>query len=94
MRRVQDAFGTLIWIVAAVAAVIAIFTLAPTGKSYCAIGGAGLAPDDEDNTRARAAERDEEIREHVVARNARRVRAGDRPLDVEAEIERQLRELT
>jgi hypothetical protein len=53
-----------------------------------------LAPDDEDNTRSGAAERDEEIREHVVARNARRVRAGDRPLDAKAEIERQLRELT
>jgi len=52
MRRVQDAFGTLIWIVAAVAAVIAIFTLATTGKSYRAIGGAGLAPDDEDSTRS------------------------------------------
>jgi hypothetical protein len=138
MRRVQHAFGTLVWIVAAVAAVIAIFTLAATGKSYRAIGGAGSGPTtktaralgrpsatrrsascstrrtraasaaamrldvqaqvDELTDHAAAAVVDkglrEEIREHVVARNARRVRAGHKPLDVEAEIERQLRELT
>ena len=34
-----------------------------------------------------------EVRELVVARNHRRVRAGKEPLDVEAEIERQLRDL-
>ena len=34
-----------------------------------------------------------EIREHVLARNARRVRRGRPPLDVEAEVERQVREL-
>ena len=33
------------------------------------------------------------MRQLVVARNARRLRQGKEPLDVEAEIERQLREL-
>ena len=36
----------------------------------------------------------EEIRQLVVARNERRARAGKEPLDVEAEIERQVRELS
>jgi hypothetical protein len=36
----------------------------------------------------------EEIRQLVVARNHRRVRAGKPPLDVEAEIEREIAELT
>jgi hypothetical protein len=35
----------------------------------------------------------EEIRQLVVARNERRQRQGKKPLDVEQEIERQLREL-
>ena len=36
----------------------------------------------------------EEIRAHVLARNARRVRGGAEPLDVEDEIERRIRDLT
>ena len=35
----------------------------------------------------------EEVRQLVVARNERRVRRGEDPLDVEVEVERQLREL-
>ncbi|CAN5623432.1 hypothetical protein BH10ACT11_BH10ACT11_13420 [soil metagenome] len=34
-----------------------------------------------------------EIRDHVVARNGRRERQGKEPLDVDAEVERQLRDL-
>ena len=83
---VEDALGTLIWVVAAVAAVIAIFTLAATGRSYRAIGGAGPATGDEDGSPAVAAERDEEIRQMLEARNARRERRGEAPLDVEAQL--------
>jgi hypothetical protein len=35
----------------------------------------------------------DEVRQLVEARNARRMRQGKEPLDVEAEVERQLREL-
>jgi hypothetical protein len=35
----------------------------------------------------------EEIRQLVLARNSRRARQGKEPLDVEAEIERQVRDL-
>jgi hypothetical protein len=35
----------------------------------------------------------EEVRQLVIARNERRLRQGKEPLDVEAEIDRQLRDL-
>jgi hypothetical protein len=35
----------------------------------------------------------EEVRQHVIARNARLRRQGKEPLDVEAEVERQMRAL-
>ena len=35
-----------------------------------------------------------EVRQLVIARNERRERAGKAPLDVESEVQRQLRELT
>jgi hypothetical protein len=38
-------------------------------------------------------ELEREVRELVIARNARRARRGEAPLDVEAEVRRQLREL-
>jgi len=128
--------GTLVWVVAAVGAIVALFTLVGTARSYQQIGG-GIVHDEastEDAPLRAAAERDaeirqllearrarrgeapqdveaelaaltpapavvgdelrEEIREHVVARNARRVRAGAEPLDVDEEIERRIRELT
>ena len=35
-----------------------------------------------------------EVRQLVIARNERRLRQGKEPLDVEAEVERQIRDLT
>jgi hypothetical protein len=35
----------------------------------------------------------EEVRQLVIARNERRARRGEEPLDVEAEVDRQLRDL-
>ena len=138
----RTAFGTLVWVVAAVGAIVAIYTLIGTGRSYREIGGGGTRRrrrrrrrrTDERRRRARhgdprrcsrratrgacaAARRRwtsetelaaldppaptavddelrEEIRQHVLARNARRVRAGSAPLDVDAEIERRIRELS
>jgi hypothetical protein len=40
------------------------------------------------------AELREEVRQLVIARNERRMRKGQEPLDVEAEVERQLRDLS
>jgi hypothetical protein len=84
----EDASGTIVWVVAAVGAIVAVVTLIGPGRSYREIGGGGLVHDDEGG-RAGAdcagAEREEEIRQMLEARNARRVRRGQAPLDVEAE---------
>ena len=87
----EEAFGTVVWVVAVVGAIVAVFTLVGTGRSYRQIGGGGLVRD-EDGARRRdgpasdAAERDEEIRQMVEARNARRARRGEAPLDADAQI--------
>lgn len=90
----EDAFGTIVWVVAILGTVVAIFTLVGSGRTYRQIGGGGLVHEDRDARAESPAVRDEEIREHVVARNARRVRAGEDPLDVDEEIERRIRDLT
>jgi hypothetical protein len=88
----EDAFGTLVWVVAAVGAIVAAFTLVGTGRRYREIGGGGLVRDDDGVARdeggpaSAAAERDEEIRQMLEARNARRARRGEAPLDVAAEL--------
>jgi hypothetical protein len=84
---VEDALGTIVWVVAAVGVVVAIFTLAGTARSYREIGGGGLTRVPEAPFPASAgAERDEEIRQMLDARNERRERRGEAPLDVEAEL--------
>ena len=85
----EDAFGTLVWIVAGVGAIIAVITLAGTARSYREIGGGGLTRDsDEAPPAGTGAERDEEIRQMLDARNARRARRGEAPVDVDAELAR------
>jgi hypothetical protein len=81
---VEDAFGTLVFVVAAVGAIVAIITLAGTARSYRQIGG-GKAPA---QAPASDAEREEEIRQMLAARNALRERRGETPVDVDAELAR------
>ena len=90
----EDAFGTVVWVVAIIGVIVAVITLVGTGRSYREIGGGGLVRHDDDepggggrggSTAGAAAERDEEIRQMLEARSARRVRRGEAPLDVEAE---------
>lgn len=93
IRGMEDAFGTLVWVVAVVGALVAVYTLIGTGRSYREIGGGGMSHD-EDGVRAGAdaapmtadAERDMEIRQMLEARNARRARRGEEQQDVEAEL--------
>jgi hypothetical protein len=86
----EDAFGTLVWIVAVVGAIVAVFTLAGTARSYERIGGDGIVLDEDDagdgGPRVATAERDAEIRQLLEARNARRARRGEAQQDVEAEL--------
>ncbi|HWC25503.1 MAG TPA: hypothetical protein VG474_02865, partial [Solirubrobacteraceae bacterium] len=80
----EAAFGTLVWVVAAVGALVALFTLVGTGRSLRGVGGGGIVHDDDDAAGA-AGEREAEIRQLLEARNVRRVRRGEAPLDVEAQ---------
>jgi len=86
----EDAFGTVVWVVAVVGAIVAIYTLIGTGRSYGEIGGGGVAHDEASSGDGAAlsadAERDMEIRQLLEGRNARRARRGEAPQDVEAEL--------
>jgi hypothetical protein len=87
----EDAFATLVWVVVAVGAVVAIYTLIGTGRGYREIGGGGIAHDEQDGV---GDDLREEIRQHVLAHNARLVGRGHEPLDVEQEIVRRIRGLS
>jgi hypothetical protein len=92
--RVQDAFAYVLFgtvIFGTLAAVIAFFG---SGKAYDQIGKGGFFID-EDAKRGsgsvNVAERDDEIRQMLTARNARREAAGLEQVDVEDELRRLIR---
>jgi hypothetical protein len=89
----QDAFGIVLVVVVVLAAVVAVVTVAGFGGAYDHIGRGGLSlrdgsdrPDHEVTAATAAGERDEELRQMLAARNARRIRQGKEPIDVDAEI--------
>jgi hypothetical protein len=91
---VHATFNTVLWVVCVVAAVVALAALISTRKAWQDFGKNGLLMDSE-LKRAPASEaltadqeRAEEIRQMMEARNARRRRRGEAPLDVEREIAR------
>ncbi|PZR67757.1 MAG: hypothetical protein DLM63_05575 [Solirubrobacterales bacterium] len=91
----QDAFGVVISVVVAVGLVGALISFLGSRKLYDQIGRGGLSLGDERDRApsepsgsAGAAVREEEIRQMLGARNARRARRGERPIDVEAELAR------
>ncbi len=95
----QGAFAYVIWIVFGIGVVVALLTLATSGKAWDEIGKHGMLMDRERSSRPRdsggsglsptgLAERDTEIRQMLQARNERRARRGEPPLDVEAELRR------
>jgi hypothetical protein len=105
---VQDALPIVIVAVVAVAALVAVLTLARGKGVYDDIRAGDLRPGaepahlrDEDLRQLRATLGREvadddlraEVRALVEARNARRAARGEPPLDVESEVERRLAEL-
>jgi hypothetical protein len=91
----QDAFGIVIFVVVGLGAVIAIISLFGRGRLYDEIGRGGLSIGEDRDMRPRggsapapvaAAERDDEIRQMLAARNARRAARGEPTVDVEAEL--------
>jgi len=90
---VEDAFPVVIIGVSIVAIVVAIAFSLASGGIYDRIGAGGFSMDHGEPSRGPApgspaaqAEANEEIRQLVEAKSARRVARGQAPLDVEAEI--------
>ena len=87
----HGAFGTVIWVVCIGGVLVGLLALLSGRKTWDEFGKDGLLLDSE---RHRAAspttlhERDEEIRQMLQARNARRLRRGEQPIDVEQELRR------
>ena len=92
----QDAFWIVLLVVVVGASIVAVITFALSGKTYAQIGRGGLSlrdgadrPSSEPLSGAGfEAVRDDEIRQMLEARNERRMRRGEEPIDVEAELEK------
>jgi cytochrome c556 len=83
----QDAFAIVLFVVVGVGVVAAIASLFVRGRLYDDIGRGGLSIDrPRADPRGAAAERDDDIRQMLEARNARRAARGEAPVDVEAEL--------
>ena len=90
----EEAFGTVVVIVAVVAAVVAILSYVGSGRLYQGIGKGGLSLDEPDGPKgprpgssAYRRESETELRQMLEAKSYRRERRGEEPLDVEAELE-------
>jgi hypothetical protein len=85
---VQDALAIVIVVVAVVAALVAVATLLSSGGQYDRIGRGDLTFDRDAAAPGPASDpyRDDEIRQLLEARNARRAAAGKETVDVEAEL--------
>ena len=91
----QDALGIVIFVVVGVGAVIAVISLFGRSRLYDDIGRGGLSIGEDRDLRPRprgetapvsSAEREEDIRQMLEARNARRAAQGRPTVDVEREI--------
>ncbi len=93
----QEALGIVIFVVVGVSAVIAVISLFGRSRLYDDIGRGGLSIGEDRDTRPRgpggaasppasAAEREEDIRQMLEARNARRAAQGRPTVDVEEEL--------
>ena len=90
----QEAFGVVIFVVVGLGAVIAVISLFGRSRLYDDIGRGGLSIGEDRDMRpggsggqpASAAEREDDIRQMLEARNARRAAQGRPTVDVEAEL--------
>jgi hypothetical protein len=80
-------FGTVLIVVSVVAVLVAAVSYWGSGRLYSGIGTeGGLDMRRERETSATSAEAQEEIRQMLEAKSARREARGEAPLDVEAEL--------
>jgi hypothetical protein len=91
---VHAAFGIVVWVVCGLGLLAAFAALVLSGKTWEEYGKDRLLMESESPTgpkRGSAAallERDAEIRQLLEARNARRLRRGEPPIDIEEELGR------
>jgi hypothetical protein len=94
LRAMHTTFNDVLWVVCGLGFVIALLALMGTGKTWEEYGKRGLLMERESGgggsamSAAALVERDEEIRQMLEARNARRARRGETPLDIEMELKR------
>jgi hypothetical protein len=89
----QDAFFPVLLVVVVGAALVAIVTFVGSGRLYDQIGRGGLSLNEDVGmgkapVKETAGVREDEIRQLLTARNERRARRGQAPLDVEDELRR------
>ena len=88
----QSTFGIVLFVVVAVCAVVALIAFAGSGKVYEQIGKGRFSLRDgtdrppNEPAGGSSADREAEIRQLLTARNERRIRRGEPPLDVDAEL--------
>jgi hypothetical protein len=91
---VHSTFGIVIWVVSILALVVAFVALIASRNAWEEFGKGRFvmdrdsAPESPSASVASIAERDTEIRQLLEARNARRARRGEAPIDVEEELAR------
>jgi hypothetical protein len=91
---VHAAFGIVVWVVCVLGVLGAFVALVLSGKTWEELGKDRLLMEGESSrgpkpgSAAALLERDTEIRQLLEARNARRLRRGEDPIDVEAELRR------
>jgi hypothetical protein len=93
MWQVQDAFGIVLVVVVVLSVIAAVWASLGVGEAYRQIGRGGMSLNDgtdrprrEPTGAVAAGERDDEIRQMLEARNARRIARGQEPVDIEAEL--------
>jgi hypothetical protein len=84
----HSAFVIVIWAVSLLALVIAFGALIASRKTWQDYGKGALTIERDEAQPGGLSERDEEIRQLLEARNARRERRGETPVDVDEELAR------
>jgi len=86
----QEIFTQLLWIVVVLGLIGAVIALATSGEAFKQIGKGGLFTEDDMlkpvPSPLNTAIRNDEIRQMLEARNVHRLRRGEAPQDVEAEL--------
>ena len=84
----HSAFNIVIWVVCILAVIIAFGALIASRKTWEDYGKGRFVMDHETPRHSGVAERDDEIRQLLEARNERRARRGEAPVDVDSELAR------